>query len=118
MTSHSHLDPDALARLHRFGGATLVYELIDLFSAGTPERLAAAHAAVDAGDSDGARGAFHALKSSAGQLGAVQMQALCEDAEQTAGRGDVAGAATLLAGIDVEWALVREHLATVREGAV
>lgn len=118
MTSDLHVDPDAIARLHRFGGATLVRELIDLFSSGALERLAAARQAVDAGDSEGARAAFHALKSSAGQLGAVRMQALCEDAEQTAGRGDVAGAATLLAELDVEWALVRESLASIREGAV
>lgn len=118
MTSDVHVDPDAIARLHRFGGATLVRELMDLFSSGTRERLAAARHAVDAGDSEGARGAFHALKSSAGQLGAVRMQALCEDAEQTAGRGDVAGAAALLAELDAEWAIVREQMATIREGAV
>lgn len=111
-----NFDRDAITRLHRFGGDALVFEMIDLFVAAAPARLAIAREAVDAGDSERARGVLHSLKSSAGQLGAVGMQALCEDAEQSATRGDVGGVATLLPKLDAEWVAVHAELRAIRQG--
>jgi HPt (histidine-containing phosphotransfer) domain-containing protein len=116
MSSAAHFDPEAITRLKRFGGDALVFEMIDLFSAGAPARLATAREAVDAGDGERARGVLHSLKSSAGQLGAVALQAMCEDGEQHAARGDVAAVAALLPAMDAEWAAVHQQLNAIRTG--
>jgi HPt (histidine-containing phosphotransfer) domain-containing protein len=116
MTSTPRFDAEAIARLHRFGGNALLFELIDLVSSGAPARLAIAREALSAGDAERARGAFHSLKSSAAQLGGVKMQALCERAEQVAGGGDAAAAAALLSELDAECAALLSWLAGVRNG--
>ena len=114
----SSFDPEAIARLRRFGGDPLLSEMIDLLSVAAPERLALARQALGAGNADGARGAFHALKSSAGQLGAVRVQALCERAEHTAGAGDVAAASAMLAELDSAVADMLNWLASHKPGDV
>lgn len=74
-------DPLALKRLERFGGLKLRDELTKLFLQEAPERIAAGRAAADAGDAAGVRAMAHALKSSAGQMGAVRIQSFCERLE-------------------------------------
>lgn len=81
------LDRAAIERLRRFGGEKLVAQMIDLFVSTGRERLDAARAAAAAGDCPGVQRPFHALKSSAGQLGAVLLQALCERGEMLAAQG-------------------------------
>jgi two-component system, sensor histidine kinase RpfC len=75
------VDPDALTRLERFGGPTLLREMIALFLQIAPGRLDAARAAVAAGDVTAAEDALHSLKSSSAQLGAMRLSRLCEQGE-------------------------------------
>lgn len=77
-------DGAALERLIRFGGFKLLTAMVDMFRIHSPQRLEAARVAVERGDADGAKLAFHSLKSSAGQLGAVHLARLCNDAEELA----------------------------------
>lgn len=78
------LDRLALERLRRFGGDTLLSQMIDLFVSTAPPRLDAAYAAASSRDCGGVQAALHALKSSAGQLGATSLQQLCEEGETLA----------------------------------
>jgi HPt (histidine-containing phosphotransfer) domain-containing protein len=110
------IDPDAIARLRRFGGDALLFEMIDLLLSGAPKRLDAARLAVAAGAADPVRAALHSLKSTTGQLGAAQMQAMCERGEGLAAAGDLAGLAALMPDLDAEYDAVRRRLETIRRG--
>lgn len=74
-------DVDALKRLERFGGLKLREELTTLFLQEAPIRIASARVALAAGDIDAVRAMAHMLKSSAGQMGALRVQIICERLE-------------------------------------
>jgi two-component system, sensor histidine kinase and response regulator len=108
-------DPTALDRLRRFGGQKLLREMITLFLAAVPERIAAAREAIGSADAAGAERAFHALKSSAAQLGAMQLQRLCEEGELKARAGSLDAAAALLPALESERDLVHAWLSAARD---
>jgi HPt (histidine-containing phosphotransfer) domain-containing protein len=87
-------DMDALKRLERFGGFKLREELTTLFLQEAPLRIAAARAALAGGSAEGVRAVAHALKSSAGQMGALRMQQICERLEDCELSQDLSGALT------------------------
>jgi HPt (histidine-containing phosphotransfer) domain-containing protein len=74
-------DADALRRLERFGGLKLREELTTLFLQEAPTRIASARAALADGNVEAVRTMAHMLKSSAGQMGALRMQIICERLE-------------------------------------
>lgn len=110
------INPNAIATLRRFGGERLARELASLFVEHAPVRLSAARAALDGGDAGGVCAALHALKSSAGQMGAVHMQTLCADGEARSRAGSLEGMGTLLDQLDAELPRVRAALDTVAKG--
>ena len=107
-------DPAALDRLKRFGGVKLLGEMIALFLAAAPERIAAARAGTDAGDAPAAELALHSLKSSSAQLGAMRMQRLSEQGEQLARAGNLSIVGFLVQDLDEEFARVETWLNGVR----
>lgn len=84
MRDESGLDTAAIAKLRQLGGEKFVGDMIALFFHYAPERLAAARAAEQAGDLQAVEKAAHALKSSAGQIGARQVQDLATQIEKLA----------------------------------
>src|SRR5665647_478872 len=74
-------DIDALKRLERFGGLKLREELTTLFLQEAPARISSARASLAAGDIEAVRAMAHMLKSSAGQMGALRVQLVCERLE-------------------------------------
>jgi HPt (histidine-containing phosphotransfer) domain-containing protein len=109
-TGPAELDRSALERLFRFGGAPLLDEMIRLFLAALPERLAAARAAIAGGDDASVERALHALKSSAAQLGAMRLHRLSATGEQSAREGPRSALVPLLEELDRESLRVREWL--------
>ncbi len=87
------LDPSALQRLERIGGADLVLRMRDTFSGYAPGRLAAVESALQAGVLEEIGDGAHALKSSAGNIGAWRLRQIAETTERAARHGDVAAAA-------------------------
>lgn len=83
------VDPKALEDLRKFGGDAMLQKLVMLFREQVAVRTAALRDAVAKRDMPGARQAVHALKSSAGQIGAVGLQELCRRAERAAMDDDV-----------------------------
>ena len=108
-------DRSALDRLRRFGGQKLLAEMITLYLAAAPERLAAARAALGRSDPSGVEQALHALKSSAAQLGAMRMQRLSERGEALAMSGSLDGADALLTELEAEAERVHRWLAHARD---
>jgi CheY-like chemotaxis protein/HPt (histidine-containing phosphotransfer) domain-containing protein len=80
---------EALDRLLRVGGERLVHDLAALYLEQSPERLAAAQAAVGQQDAEALARAVHGLKSSSAQLGAHSLASACEATEHAAEHGDL-----------------------------
>ena len=110
----SSTDAASLARLERFGGGKLLGEMISLFLGAAPERIAAARAGLDAGDAKATEMALHSLKSSSAQLGALQMQRLCERGEQLAHAGSLDGVDRIVQDLEEEFPRVRAWLERAR----
>jgi HPt (histidine-containing phosphotransfer) domain-containing protein len=96
MTTIPNLDPAAIERLRRLGGDKFLGEMIELFLDYAAKKVAEAVRAQAAGDLAGVQKAVHPVKSSAGNVGATQVQALATRLEMQAKEGD---AAALPAGV-------------------
>jgi HPt (histidine-containing phosphotransfer) domain-containing protein len=108
-------DSSALDRLRRFGGGKLLAEMIALFLAVAPERVASARQAHQAGDGPALERALHSLKGSAAQLGAVRLATLSGQGERLARLGTLSGVPILMQELDEELARVREWLVNARD---
>jgi CheY-like chemotaxis protein len=101
------LDPEALEQLAaRTGDRAFVNELADAFLRDAPGLLASLRDA----QAPEVRRAAHTLKSNARVFGATALAELCQEVEETAKAGSVAGAADLLARIEGEYARVAAAL--------
>lgn len=81
------LDPSAMERLKRIGGDRLVEKMLVSFDAFAHEKVAEIRQAVTHEQWEQAGRAAHALKSSAGNVGAMELQRL-SFAVECAGRED------------------------------
>lgn len=87
--SEPKFDANALRLLHRAGGEKLISKMSALFAANAPQRIKGAEEALAAGDLAAAFSFAHSLKSSAGQLGAVRLQQLCDSLESACLAGNL-----------------------------
>jgi HPt (histidine-containing phosphotransfer) domain-containing protein len=83
------IDPAAVARLQRIGGVKLARNLITMYLELGPARIDALRKAVAAADAGGVERASHTLKSTAGNLGAVQLQQTAQQLETMAAAGSI-----------------------------
>ena len=111
------IDPEAIARLRRFGGDKLLFEMIELFMVGGAERLTAAIDGIAAGDTNAAERALHSLTSSAGQLGALALQKLCARGEQLAAKGNGSALMSLAPELEAAYETARERLQAIQAQA-
>jgi HPt (histidine-containing phosphotransfer) domain-containing protein len=111
---HGLLDNAALDRLRSFGGDKLLNGMIELFVKNAPTRAADAREALDCGDAAALRSALHALKSSAGQLGAATVYQACVSGEELASRGELGGCAPHVQRIESDLPLACLELEKVR----
>lgn len=109
MPDEQEFQEAALQLLRRVGKDKLVRNMTERFEAGAPARLSAMRASAEAGDLARTAASAHSVKSSAGQLGAVAFQRLCQEIEEAAERGDAERVNHLLAeaepvlGRALEW---------------
>lgn len=110
--SQEPLDRTALDRLRRIGGDRLLATMLDSFLANGPGRVTAATAAAAALDGDGVAAAAHALKSSAGNIGARRLQDTADRIEREAAAlgADLRGLAETLESSWVEAAAAARAL--------
>jgi HPt (histidine-containing phosphotransfer) domain-containing protein len=111
------IDDVALDRLRSFGGQKLLNGMIELFVKNAPTRAADAREALDCGDAAALRAALHALKSSAGQLGAHTVHQACIAGEELASRGELGDCAPHVHRIEVDLPIACRQLESVRSGA-
>ena len=94
------VDTKALERLRQLGGNELVLKMIDLFSSHAQSIVTQALAAFNAGDLEGVERAAHSIKSSAGNVGAVEVRQLAERIEEAAHMGDTSILQGLVTGLE------------------
>jgi HPt (histidine-containing phosphotransfer) domain-containing protein len=110
MSTANDLDPQAIERLRKLGGAKFTAEMIRLFLGYGAEKLAEARRAQQAADLVGVQRAVHPLKSSAGNVGAARMQRLASEAEQRAMERQAEAVAGLLDELERAYQTVRPLL--------
>jgi PAS domain S-box-containing protein len=110
-------DPRVLLSLRSFsiaGEADPVVQLVDLFTRDAPARLGRIRAAVQQNDAQGVHEAAHALKGSAGTLGARRMHDLCAELEDRAASGALDGAGAILDALEAAYEGTRRELDALR----
>jgi len=103
------LDPTALDRLRRIGGPRLVAAMMRSFIENGASRVLAAREAAAAGNAAGVSDAGHALKSSAGNVGATTLQQVAQRVERDA--TTVTGPALLRLAAELEAAFGSARIA-------
>lgn len=110
MSEMQNLDPSALERLQRLGGAEFVCKMIDLFLGYAAEKIAEARKAQTGADWPGIAKAVHPIKSSAGNVGARRLQELAQRLEQLSQQGESAPLAALVGELEQAFAAVKPEL--------
>ncbi|HQZ40945.1 MAG TPA: Hpt domain-containing protein [Vicinamibacterales bacterium] len=86
------LDPNVLAMLRRLsppGGPDVLLDVLRLFQADLPARVTALDTALEAGDIGLVERTAHAIKGSAGNIGARTLYAECKRLEDAARAGQL-----------------------------
>ncbi|MBV8166714.1 MAG: response regulator [Alphaproteobacteria bacterium] len=115
------IDPAVIQELRAIearGSKGLVRSVVLKFAAGAPAMVADIRAKHAAGDGEALWRAAHALKSSAGAVGAVQLAARCADIERIVRRDGVASATSLIAELDAAAAIERLEALTGTDASV
>jgi HPt (histidine-containing phosphotransfer) domain-containing protein len=116
MTDLPLIDHEQIERLNEWGGATLQTKMIDLFLTHAKERLDQIRTGIASGDSNAAETGAHTLKSSAGNVGAKQVQHLAQEAEAFAEEGKLAELKAMLPSLEEAFDSACAALSDVREG--
>jgi CheY-like chemotaxis protein/HPt (histidine-containing phosphotransfer) domain-containing protein len=106
----SLMDQAALARLYRLGGQQFALDMLDLFLSYGGEKLAEARLAWKNGRLETLADSVHPIKSSAGNIGAIRIQALCGSIEQAVKQQDTSSLEQQLNDLERAFAEVRPHL--------
>lgn len=114
MAGSSWFDMEALYRLNRIGGPNLTVRMIDAFLDSAPQRLARARTALADGDLEELKAVLHSLISSAGQLGATELERLATEGRSAMQEDESATAVSVLESIEAEFARVQTRLQGVR----
>ncbi len=99
-----------LKALDEASGGGLIDELISMFAAATPERLGRMRAALSAGDAKTLALEAHAMKGSAGAVGASLMLTLAGALEAEAKQGSLAEGKARIDAMEAELAVVLGEL--------
>jgi two-component system, sensor histidine kinase and response regulator len=113
----AEVDPHVLLGLRAYripGEPDPVTRLIDLFLRDAPARVGRIRAALQAQDAEAVREVAHALKGSAGTLGAHKMEELCADLEDQGASGSLEGASTVVEALEAALARARAELEALR----
>ena len=109
------LDPAALERLRRLGGDPFAAEMIDLFVSYAEKKIVEAREAQAAGNTEGVGNAVHPIKSSAGNVGALQVQELAARIEYAAHEGQFEPLPGLVAKLELAFISARLQLEATKQ---
>ncbi len=105
------IDMRALERLRKIGGEAFLSKIVTLFVSHAEPAIKEAAACLRVGDLDSVQRAAHSLKSSAGNLGAQQLQSLAGRIEQLAENQKAGEIQLLLADLEAAYLRAKARLA-------
>jgi HPt (histidine-containing phosphotransfer) domain-containing protein len=106
--------PDELRMLADIGDAETVREVIAVFQRDTEIRIQKIRAAIAAGDASQVRAESHAVKGSAGQVGALELSSVCRQIEAAALKQDLGAASGLLPELEAAFQTVRAAMSRTK----
>jgi CheY-like chemotaxis protein/HPt (histidine-containing phosphotransfer) domain-containing protein len=109
------MESDALARLRTLGGDSFTAEMIGVFLEYTAQKIAQGLQAYAAGNLAGVQDAMHPIKSSAGNVGAGQIQKLAERIEDLAKKRQGESLGALLAELDNAFGAAKPQFEQIRQ---
>jgi HPt (histidine-containing phosphotransfer) domain-containing protein len=109
------LDPVALERLRRLGGDGFVLKMTDLFLSYSTQKIEEARQALAAANPAQVARAVHAIKSSAGNVGALEVQDLATRIEQLASQSQPDSLAALMHELELSFAKTKIELENSRQ---
>lgn len=95
-------------------GADFLVELIDVYLADTPNRLALLRRAIESGDAETCVREAHTLKSSSANLGALELSASAREIEAAGRAGRTAALAEKIERFESQFAAVKTALEALR----
>ena len=104
------IDPAALERLEKWGGARLSNEIIQLFLDNGPSRVEQIREAMNGEDLDVPERGAHSLKSSAANVGARHLQTIASELEAAASDGDLGRVRELVPDLEHAFAQAAQAL--------
>ena len=107
MSPPKQIDPAALERLRRMGGDDFAHKMTDLFLTYGAQKIGEARLALQAANPAGVAKAVHAIKSSSGNVGAIEVQDLAARLEQLALQSPADSLAPLLQELELSFARTR-----------
>ncbi len=116
MSERPVVDRAALGRLREWGGADLPLKMIALFLEHAPQRMEQIRRGAEQGELRTAEMGAHSLKSTSGNVGALELSGLAAQAEDLAQAGDVKALAALLPRMERALEEARRELETLLEG--
>jgi HPt (histidine-containing phosphotransfer) domain-containing protein len=95
-------------------GADFLVELIDVYLADTPNRVALLRQAIEGGDAETCVREAHTLKSSSANLGALELSASAKEMEAAGRAGRTASLADEIGRFESQFAAVKAALEALR----
>jgi HPt (histidine-containing phosphotransfer) domain-containing protein len=117
MNPPCQLDPAALERLRRLGGDAFVLKMTDLFLSYGGQKIEEGRQALEAANLAGVAAAVHAIKSSAGNVGASVVQDLARRIEQLALQSQGDSLPGLMQELELSFARTKLELESRRQSA-
>ena len=115
MSQPGQIDPAALERLRRMGGDDFALKMTDLFVSYGAQKIGETRQALQAANPAGVATAVHAIKSSAGNVGAIEVQALAARIEQVALQSPADSLAALVQELEQSFARTKLELENRRQ---
>lgn len=98
-------------------GEEFLLELIDVYLADTPNRIAQLRQALDGGDTETLVREAHTLKSSSANVGAMGLSVLAKEMEASGRRGILERMTSDVREFEEQFAYVKTTLETIRQSA-
>jgi HPt (histidine-containing phosphotransfer) domain-containing protein len=110
MNHPCQIDPAALERLRRLGGEEFIFKMADLFLSNGAQKIGEARRAFETANLAEVAKAVHSLKSSAGNIGALEVQDLAAKIERLAAQSQRDSLASLLQELELSFGRTKVDL--------
>lgn len=113
MNQPKSINADVIENLKALGGITLLAELHSVYIRTSETLIKEIHTAIAENNAQALKEKAHSLKSSSGNMGALQLSQLCLQLEKMGEAGKMTEAQALMPSLDIEFKQVSVELAAI-----